>query len=550
MGRQGDWRRRARELAHFAPASMVTAVTERRRQGDWRGACAAARFDPHLNLRDVANRYGDQEAGRIAADLAGFAPDLLRRFLPRVAAGVLEPQARVVLSRRTEPLRTSPSEVPPSGSARPGLPGVARPPAPVLIAFLPNSVSAPQRVILRVGEVDRLTDRWYDLPDWCWHADAVEQRRWAYGASPTRLAWHRPDGTPCRSDGPSTAEWPVDRATEMETIHHLLGDNRVVEAYGAAGLAVDVDLGDDARDRHRWQWWTEVEMVRLGTTLPVLAAEARRLARRYGRTTLTGGRSVTTAVDVIDGGPATVRRTEGGERLGGPDPVAMVAPIEAGLLNRRLLRPDELHPLVHEALFPDRRQDWRIPPPAPVPVIRIRCGGPTPHTLRVTDGSLSAEYHTEQELRRELVLGGLGGPISGCAAAVRAWRTGQGPVPKRIRLIRRDFFALARHGDTDSLLAVLADGFDPALRDGDGGTLLHWLHQLDHAEILPLLLAAGLSLDERDRNRDTPLHRAARAGATEVMAALVEAGADAGLPDANGRTPADVLEQTRARSGR
>lgn len=547
MGRQGDWRRRARELAHVAPPSMITAVTERRRQGDWRGACAAARFDPHLNLRDVANRYGSHEAGRIAADLAGFAPDLLRRFLPRVDAGMLAPRTRVVLSRRTEPLRTSPPDGQPSGSAR----ASAAAPAPVLVATLPNSVSAPQRVSLWVGEVDQLTDRWYDLPDWCWHADAVDQRRWAYGASPTRLAWHTPDGSPYRPAGPSTVGWPVDRATEVETIHHLLGDNRVVEAYEAAGLTVDLGSGDDRdRDRYRRQWWTEVEMVRLGTTLPVLAAESRRLARRYGRTRLTGGLSITSTVDVVDDGPSTVRCTRPSERLGGPDPFALVAPIDAGLLNRGLLRPDELHPLVHEALFPDRRQDWRIPSPAPVPVIRIRCGGPTPHTLRVTDGSLVAEYHTEQELRRELVLGGLGGPISGCAAAVRAWRTGQGPVPKRIRLIRRDFFALARHGDTDSLLAVLADGFDPALRDGDGGTLMHWLHQLDHAEILPLLLAAGLSLDERDRNGDTPLHRAARVGATEVMAALVDAGADAGLPDADGRTPAVVLQQPRARSGR
>lgn len=545
MGRQGEWRRRARQLAHFTPPSMVTAVTERRRQGDWRGACAAARFDPQLDLRDVANRYGNQEAGRIAADLAGFAPDLLRRFLPRVDAGMLAPRAAVVLSRRTEPLRTSPPEGQPGGPAR----APADPPAPVLVATLPNSVWAPQRVILRVGEVDQLTDHWYDLPEWCWHADAVERRRWAYGASPTRLAWHTPDGTPQRIAGLSTMEWPADRATEVETMHHLLGDNRVVEAYEAAGLAVDLGPGDE-RDRYRRQWWTEVEMVRLGTTLPLLAAESRRLARRYGRTRLTGGLSVTSSIDVVEDGLSTVRCTRTGERLGGPDPFALVAPIEAGLLNRGLLRPDELHPLVHEALFPDRRQDWRIPPPAPVPVIRVRCGGPAPHTLRVTDGSLLAEYHTEQELRRELVLGGLGGPISGCAAAVRAWRTGQGPVPKRIRLIRRDFFALARHGDTDALLAVLADGFDPALRDGDGGTLMHWLHQLDHAEILPLLLAAGLSLDERDRNRDTPLHRAARAGATEVMTALVEAGADAGLPDAGGRTPADVLEQARARSGR
>ncbi|MEE6261623.1 ankyrin repeat domain-containing protein [Plantactinospora sonchi] len=519
---------------------MVAAATARRQQGDWRGACAAAGFDVHIDLHDLANRYGTEEAARVEADLTGFAPDLLRQFLPRTPTSMLAPQVRVVLSRRTEPLWT-----PPPAGQRDGRQRVpSRRPAPVLVATLPESASAPQRVELRVAEVERLPDRWHDLPDWCWHADAVEQRRWAYGASPTRLAWHRPDGTPYRTGEPGRTQWPDDRASEVETIHRLLAENRVLDAYAAAGLTVDLD---EEQAWYRWNQWADYELVRLGPTLPLLAAEARRLAGRYACAMLPDGDRNSSLV--VDDGPPTVRRTRRGQRLWGPDPFVLRAPIEAGLLNRGLLRRDDLHPLVHEALFPDRVQDWRVPPPAPVPAIRIRCG-PDWHALSVTDGRLVAQRHTEQELRRELVLGGLGGPISGCAAAVRAWRTGQGPVPKQIRLIRRDFFALARHGDTDALLALLADGFDPALRDGDGGTLLHWLHRLDHAEMLPLLLAAGLSVDERDRNGDTPLHRAARAAATEVMAALVEAGADAGLPDALGRTPAVVLGQARGRANR
>ena len=174
MGRRGDWRRYARELALFSPPAMVAAVTERRRAGDWRGACAAARVDVNIDLRHVAARFGTEEAARIEADLRGFAPDLLRRFLPRVQGSaegpVLLPQASIVLSRRTDPFPAPAAEEQQSttDSAR------RCEPVPVLIVETPRrAVRAPQRLTLRVGAAHKLTGRWYDLPDWCWHADAV-----------------------------------------------------------------------------------------------------------------------------------------------------------------------------------------------------------------------------------------------------------------------------------------------------------------------------------------------------------------------------------------
>ncbi|MEV4498608.1 ankyrin repeat domain-containing protein [Micromonospora arborensis] len=100
------------------------------------------------------------------------------------------------------------------------------------------------------------------------------------------------------------------------------------------------------------------------------------------------------------------------------------------------------------------------------------------------------------------------------------------PVPKEIRQAWRDLIARVFHGDTDTVLALVAAGLDPELRDGTGGTLLQSLSHLDHVRALPALLAAGLSLDARDDAGRTPLSRAAAVGVTDVVMALADAGAD------------------------
>jgi hypothetical protein len=519
-----------RDLAYMSPPAMIAAVTSRRLAGDWRGGCAAGLVDVHVDLRDVASRYGTDEAGRVEADLVGFAPDLLRRFVPRTDRLALAPRARIVLSRVEAPFRMS-------REARGWT-------TPVLVATLPDNERVRQRIALRVTDVNDLLPGWYDLPDWCWHADAVAARRWAYGASATRLAWHSADGRPFRQGESIAPEQPADRAGEVEILTALLDAKRPVEAYEAAGFVVDTSVKRNRYGAVALEWW----LAHFGATLPVLAAETRRLAHRYGHTSIPNANR-TIAVDAARDGGLTVRSATRDDEVGGPVAFAVRAPVDVTLLRWGSLRVDELHPLVHEALFPERAQTWHVPARAPRPAIRVRCG-PDWHTVCVAGGRILTPHHADEEIRREFVLAGLGGPIGGCAAAVRAWRTGSKPIPKEIRRIRQDLFALAFHGDTDTVLAILADGFDSGLRDGGGGTLMHWLHHLDHRRMLPFLTAAGLSVEERDQNGRTPLHLAASSAATEVMEALVAAGADPDAVDARSWTAADVLAQVRKAASR
>ncbi|GAA3337160.1 hypothetical protein GCM10020358_12420 [Amorphoplanes nipponensis] len=516
MERRRERLRYLRALNLAAPAGMVAAATERRLAGDWRGACTAALVDVPFDLRSVASTYGAAHAARIEAELAGLAPDLLRRFLPR-AQGRLIPRATVVLSRADEPCRGARA-----GSRRAG---------PVLVATLPRSWQvARQGITLQVTH--RLPATFHDLPDWCWHADAVADRRWAYGAGPDRLAWHFADGSPYPQGTVTPAEQAADRPGEVERTAALLSAHRPVRAFEAAGFTVDESTP------HRYGPDLPALLTRLGPALPMARAELLRLVRRYQQ------EEFSALYGQIGVARLTVRR-QGHSALAGPWMFGVPAPVEAALLRFGDLGPEELHPLAHEALFPGRTQRRRTLVPHAPEAIRVRCGTEW-HTVLATGGQLRTPHHDDAEIRREFLLAGLGGPISGCAAALRGWRTGSRPMAKDVRKDRQALFALALHGDTDGLLARLAGGLDPALRGPGGGTLLHWLAHLDHDRLLPVLLGAGLSTDDRDHEGRTPLHAAAESAAEATMAALVAAGADPDARDQRGRTPATVLAQVRA----
>ncbi|TDC37877.1 ankyrin repeat domain-containing protein [Micromonospora sp. 15K316] len=519
MGRRRTYYREVRRLSLVSPPAMVASVGRRRAAGDWRGACTAGMVDAHVDLPDVARRWGPGEAERIEAELRGFAPDLLRRFLPRLDSWALASRQQVVLSRLNVPFPAR------SGNAA------------VLVVSQPTEARAPQRLGLRVVDAAEVGDGWLDLPDWCWHADASTDRRWAYGASPERLPWHHPDGRPYAPDETSPPERPADRAEMVEALTALLAAGDVPAAYRAAGFAVD-----HTPPRYGSAHLVTHQLTRSSPTLPLLAAEYRRLAHRYGHRSL---RFASQLAVTEDDGVLRLHAHPSAYKLPGPL-VGVPAPSDVALLLAGALSAGELHPLVHEALFPGRDQHRPATRPETGKEFRVRCGGDW-HLLRSTGGHLSTGHHDAAEIERELLLARLGGPITGCANAVRAWRTGGKAVPKEIRRVRADLLARLFHGDTDTVLAFVAAGLDPELRDGTGGTLLHWLSHLDHVRALPALLAAGLSLDARDGEGDTPLHRAAAAGAEDVMAALVDAGADRRAVNGANRTPARVLQEARRR---
>ncbi len=216
---------------------------------------------------------------------------------------------------------------------------------------------------------------------------------------------------------------------------------------------------------------------------------------------------------------------------------------DAAYLEPGSMSAHDLHALVFGAARPGQEQR-----PNPVsfdlPEVKVRCTGSW-HRIRVGDGRLTALDHTPQEIQRELTLGALGGPIQGCAAASRTWQTGYGWLPKRLRWQRADIFRAARYGRTDLVAALLDAGFDPAVAEGSGGTLLHVLSYLDHELLLPRLLAAGLPVNGADKDGGTPLHRAEESDARDLAAALLAAGANPDLTDRYGRLPAKMRPTPR-----
>ncbi|WP_459799756.1 ankyrin repeat domain-containing protein [Herbidospora sp. RD11066] len=211
------------------------------------------------------------------------------------------------------------------------------------------------------------------------------------------------------------------------------------------------------------------------------------------------------------------------------------------LLRAGRLSPGELHPLVRAALFP------ALPPtasgprgPEPLLPVRVRCGGEW-HEVTHGNGALLIP-HSPEEQGRELAMGAFGGDVNGCFLAQRAWRSREGRLPKRLGRQRQDLLLYVQHGDTSAVLELLDAGFDPHVTDGDHQTLLHLLYLVDHADLLPRLLAAGLDVNGRDNLGRTPLHTAVVSGGSpELVAALRAAGARLDLTDAAGLTPADLI---------
>jgi ankyrin repeat protein len=96
----------------------------------------------------------------------------------------------------------------------------------------------------------------------------------------------------------------------------------------------------------------------------------------------------------------------------------------------------------------------------------------------------------------------------------------------------------ARVGDRDAVRALLKQGADVNVTQGDGLTALHWAAIKGDADLAHTLLVAGAHVHAATRlGAYTPLHMAAEIGSAPTVAALVKGGADVNARTATGATP-------------
>ncbi|GAA1389960.1 ankyrin repeat domain-containing protein [Catellatospora chokoriensis] len=506
---------------YAVPPRMIAECTDRRLAGDWRGACAAGRVDTDVDLADVGRRFGSATAERVGAELAGFAPDLLRWHLPRALGGRTSLATALVFTLAPRV-------------------GVVDQDTVALQVELPKTVDGSQRLRLTVAPLGKAPGP--ELPGHLWHGDEAAGLREAYGGDAQRLPFLTPDGAPVPFDGFATARGDGAPA-RAERSAHLLAADHLVEAWREAGLELDDTLPAFRYSHYRV---TREQVLGHRSHLIALAPAVRALARRYA------AEGVVLNADwrlrflfTPDGDTVRVRMLGEDERRSElpvlAEPRYRVPP-DLELLYRGLIAPADLHPLVRAALFPgvpDGPVAARGPAFAPV---RVRCRGQW-HRIGNAGGRLVPLDHTPEEVQREQALKALGGKVAGCFAAQQGWTDGRTRLPRALRDQRRELMQTILHGDTQTLLALLDTGLDPHVRDGRGSTLLHLLRCLDHEVLLPRLLAAGLPIDARDHRKRTPLHVAVGwVGTPALVLALLKAGADPKAEDDNGTSVSDLVE--------
>ncbi|MFJ6540140.1 hypothetical protein ACIQMP_05805 [Streptomyces sp. NPDC091385] len=388
--------RRVREYA--VPLSMIETATARRAAGDWGGACAAARVDVDLDLRAVRKRHGTEITGRLRADLRRLAPDLLRWHMPRVVPdGRLRPGLTVTLARY-------------AGAT----------PVHLVVRTPPAWADAGQRMTLALWEGSGSGyggHHPHPHPDRRFRLD-LHRRLW--DARECAEPWSPPD----RGEPPEGLDLPApwdagNWGAEAEALLRAEGRDRgafTVRLGARRRVVLELVAPDDSH----------VPTVRLVREVPPAQEVA--------------------ALPVL------------------PEAAARVLP-DVELLRAGLVTPPRLHPLVARALAgygagesadaPAERHD----PHDPHDPHRVECRGQV-HRIALREGVLTAVDHDPDELRREELLVGLGGPPLPCLRAIDAVHRS----PEALPAIRERL----RHGDTAGALAVVEGLLGPGalLREG------------------------------------------------------------------------------------
>ncbi|GGN90080.1 hypothetical protein GCM10010112_75160 [Actinoplanes lobatus] len=410
-------------------------------------------------------RVGDP--GPVAGLLAGFAPDLLRWHLPRALNGT------AALAQRMRFLLT------PDGPVTAD--------TVVLQVRSPRWVSGAQRLTLLSGRLGDLgPGPVFPVAPHLWDARRAAELT---AGTPTwaSTGWQVPAAVPAPGEDLLGPADPVVAARELR---------RVTAQF------------------RRWSWRLWPEGIR----------SAYRRPDRHVRLEIGDGRLRVVLRADEPSQPAPTRADLCLHRQ------LLRSPVDLDLVRLGHLDAGEVHPLVRAALFPGAGGSGAGGSLVPdgfgdEEMLRIHCAGQW-HRIRLRGGRLELLHHTVAEKERELALGAFGGVINACFRVDRAWRRGEGALPKRLRAYRRDLWRRMEHGGGRVVLALLDAGLDPGFRDGQGRTLLHRIHQFEHAELLPRLLAEGLDVNDRGRYGHPPMFETLiHTPSHDLLRALTEAGA-------------------------
>ncbi|MFE6308541.1 hypothetical protein [Nocardiopsis sp. NPDC057823] len=503
----------------------IDRATERRLAGDWRGACEAAGIDVEFDLDTVRNDHGTEFTEQLLDDLHHLVPDLARLHMPRSwkGLGLLLPEQPALLSRPGGPdgpwltLKVEPWDE--RRSRRPVLGLRAEGPVPEhWLSYTPQGKLLPYlrfNVSPSVGHWGHIPHVW-ETSRHLWDIRRVHEARERWGGNSRRAPFLNPDGTPRPLEEMPGSE-PADPAARSEWIDDLHQAGQVTEAFAAAGIEFAAETAPAPESRWSKTRAGSIDPVAAAARLPLSLARVPGELRQLSLAGLgteffipySGEHRLlfVLAGDTVRAGFAEFDMEAAEETPVLPE-VCWARPPDVDVL-RDGMSPDELHPLVREAIAPDH-----VPGTPPEPAfadrtpVRVRCQGEW-HEVTPTRTGLEIP-HDGAEQTREASLRAFGGRASGCHAVRETWATGGGWLPRALRERRDDLFERVGHGDTDAVLRYLDGGGDPNVRNAGGQTLQHHLALLDHAVLIPRLLAAGADFRAEDLSGEVPLDRIGR----------------------------------------
>ena len=462
------------------PPTMTAAAGRRRAVGDWRGACAAADVDLHLNPDAVRRRYGADTADWLLDVLRDLAPDLLRWHLPRRGHDAGE-----LLSELCVPI----AEFAPGPGAR----------ALSLVAMTPRiALDAGQRIVLTVLENG-------SRPAPITNGDPVARALLAAvhpkQADRHTLVRHPMFWNAQRAFGLTAM---CDATDEEREITRLQDAGDFARAWQLAGFSLVIE--DVPPSRLRW-------LAGLPVRLPGLADRIRAVLPGADAAVLRSGTGALQISGLMSAAGPIAGLENGIRSLPTIPTAAWIRPVDIDLLRCGLLSADELHPLVAAALAqsapPSRDPDeWiyrEVPfvagpcPDAGIPTLWIQCGSGT-HRVAHVDGVWTPVDHQGHEAR-ESFLRRLGGPGNPCRQAADYLASGRHVIDLAENLLN--------HGRADDVQRLLRThiGLHAALDSLDlpsGGTVGEVLTTV-RENTLQLRMVLSGAIRPRDTRSSLPL---------------------------------------------